>query len=274
MTETAKNLQCMEVWGGFQPVNSGVIMPGLDAWVFSQPAGGASDGGDVHYVSSCAAGEIARMLLADVAGHGAGVSAIAGRLRTLMRRYIISHDQTQLVVSLNRDFAGQTEDGRFATAVIMTFRATKNHLQVSNAGHPPPLWYRSRQRRWTFLDVNEQNGGIPLGIEETEYRQFEADLAVGDIILCYTDALSEARDDLGELLGSDGLMRLAQALDVTDPSTIVPQLLAAVEKLHPGNLSADDLTVLMFRPNGLRRRIPLRDRLLSPLRFFKARLRG
>ena len=48
--------EAMEVWGGNQPADSGVIMPGLDAWVYSRPHGEATAGGDVHYVSSCATG--------------------------------------------------------------------------------------------------------------------------------------------------------------------------------------------------------------------------
>jgi len=49
----------MEIWGGNRFVETGVELPGLDAWVYSRPHGGAEGGGDVHYVSSCAAGMIA-----------------------------------------------------------------------------------------------------------------------------------------------------------------------------------------------------------------------
>ena len=68
--------QCMEVWRGNQPVDNGVVMPGLDAWVYSRPLGDAKAGGDVHYVSSCATGRITRLLVADVSGHGAETRAV------------------------------------------------------------------------------------------------------------------------------------------------------------------------------------------------------
>src|SRR5205814_3709017 len=54
--DDVKYLQCMEVWGGNQVVDSGVVMAGLDAWVYSRPVNDDEGGGDVHYVSSCAAG--------------------------------------------------------------------------------------------------------------------------------------------------------------------------------------------------------------------------
>src|SRR5437899_11480300 len=85
----AQHMQCMEVWGGNQAVDSGVVMVGLDAWVFSRPFEQSQEGGgDVYYVSSCATGRITRLLVADVSGHGSAVCDVAGQLRSLMRRNI------------------------------------------------------------------------------------------------------------------------------------------------------------------------------------------
>src|SRR5437899_58220 len=94
-------MQCMEVWGGNQVVDSSVAMAGLDAWVYSRPYGQADGGGDVHYVSSCATGRITRLLVADVSGHGVAVCDVAAQLRTLMRRYVNYLDQTRFVRSMN-----------------------------------------------------------------------------------------------------------------------------------------------------------------------------
>ena len=82
-------LQCMEVWGGNDAVQSAVTMPGLDAWVYSRPHQGDAAGGDVHYLSSCATGRITRLLIADVSGHRQRVADIAVRLRNLMRQFEI-----------------------------------------------------------------------------------------------------------------------------------------------------------------------------------------
>src|SRR6478609_2236552 len=89
----AQVMQCMEVWGGNQLADSGVVMAGLDAWVYSKPFGGAEGGGDVYYVSSCATGRITRLLVADVSGHGASVGGLAVQLRTLMRKHVNQIDQ-------------------------------------------------------------------------------------------------------------------------------------------------------------------------------------
>src|SRR5206468_3083758 len=143
-------------------------------------------------------GRIMRLLVADVSGHGAAVRDTAMRLRELMRRFVNHIDQNRFVRSMNHEFAMLSKDGSFATAVVTTFFAPTNSLVLCNAGHPAPLIFRSRERRWEFL---EQSGNIPLGIDDVaEYVQFGADLAVGDLVICYTDSLIESRDPRGEML--------------------------------------------------------------------------
>ena len=90
------HMQCMEVWGGNQVVDDSVAVAGLDAWVYSKPFGGSDGGGDVYYVSSCATGRIARLLLADVSGHGEAVRKTGVGLRDLMRRHIQWYKHTVL----------------------------------------------------------------------------------------------------------------------------------------------------------------------------------
>jgi serine phosphatase RsbU (regulator of sigma subunit) len=265
----------MEVWGGNHAVDTGVIMAGLDAWLFSQPHG-EGDGGDIHYVSSCAAGMITRLLVADVSGHGAAVSDVAAGLRKLMRRYINYHDQTRFLGEIDREFSGlKRAPGSFATAVAITFESVGNRFLMCNAGHPPPLRWSSRARQWEAIarprtdDASPDN--IPLGIDtEGCYNQVETRLAVGDLVLCYTDSLTEARDAGGEFLGVDGLLRVLQTIDPSEPSRIIPTLLERVEALHERNLRTDDVTILLFRPNGLFPRLPLKSYLLIPYHLVRS----
>src|SRR5436190_20843696 len=97
MDDSAHHMQCMEVWGGNQLADSGVVMAGLDAWVYSKPFGGAEGGGDVYYVSSCATGRIVRLLVADVSGHGAKVAQVATGMSAIIRKLVIQHAHTCFV---------------------------------------------------------------------------------------------------------------------------------------------------------------------------------
>jgi serine phosphatase RsbU (regulator of sigma subunit) len=260
-----KLMQCMEVWGGNQRTDSGVIMPGLDAWIYSEPWQNETAGGDVHYLSSCASGQVVRMLVADVSGHGSAVASTASQLRVLMRRYVNDHDQGRFVRSLNREFTAASTNGIFATAVAMTFDSPTNNLLICNAGHPPPLWYQSSKRQWTYLVPKEaESANVPWGIEDgVEYEQFAVRLRVGDLVLCYTDSLVEARDASGELIGQAGLLELVRKLDMPEPAGLVSRILKTIEQQGKGHLDRDDVTCLLIRPNGLRPKVPYFDKLAA-----------
>jgi len=267
-------MQCMEVWGGSQPIDAHIQMSGLDAWVYCKPFQGATAGGDVYYVSSCATGRITRLLVADVAGHGAASEEPARVLRDLMRKYVNYLDQTRFVEEMNGKFVALSECGCFATAVVTTFFATNGQLSICNAGHPPPLVYRAGAKSWSFLESVSSEGEIhsdlPLGVvERVGYQLGQFSLGTGDMLLCYTDSLVEARRQNGEWLGMEGLLRIARGLNDCESSGIVRRLLDAIASECSGGTDADDMTVLVFRANGQGRRIPLRIRCLAPLRVIR-----
>lgn len=273
-------MQCMEIWGGNTLVDNSVSMAGLDAWVYSKPYESADAGGDVHYLSSCATGRIARILVADVAGHGAQVRDIAVTLRGLMRRYVNHLDQRSFVRSMNKQFTQFSQASCFATAVVLTFFGPTNYLTLCNAGHPTPLLYRAKEKRWMLLERGGDSSGdsdivnIPLGIDDiTDYQQAGVQMEVGDMVLCYSDSLIEAFASPGEMLGEKGLLEIVGGIDTSDPSKIIPLLLGAIESRLPGNLSKDDVTALLFRATGPSRSSYLR-RLAGEVRVVGAVIRS
>lgn len=274
-------MQCMEVWGGSQLTERGVTFGGLDVWIYSKPHGDAQHGGDVYYASSCATGRIARLLLADVAGHGSSVASTAADLRTLMRRFVNRLDQAEFVRLLNQQFTELSKDGKFATAVVVTFFEPSGRMTVCNAGHPRPLLYRAAQQRWDFLgtpDSHRAHGGpsnLPLGLLKlSEYDHFDIELQPGDYVVSYTDALMESSDASGDMLGEDGVLRILRLLGDQDPHDLGGKLLAEIADRYPRNLTDDDVTVLVLRANGNKLRYPLGEKLGALGRFTAALLRG
>lgn len=101
--------------------------------------------------------------------------------------------------------------------------------------------------------------------------RFDVLRRLGDVILCYTDSLAEAKGPNGEMLGADGLLRIASGLGNVNASQLIPSLLAEIARSDSTYGSRDDVTCLAFRPNGLRPSIPIRDMVLAPLRLMLAR---
>jgi serine phosphatase RsbU (regulator of sigma subunit) len=246
----------MEIWGGNSAVAEAFETPGLDGWVFSRPYEQAEGGGDVHYVSLCGGGIITRMIIADVSGHGAAVAEVARSLRAMMRRNINRKSQARLVRELNRQFAELAQLRQFATAVVATYLANKRRLTVCNAGHPAPLWYRADRHQWTLLNHATAERGpaaanLPLGIDEAgAYDQFAVVLGRDDLLIFGTDALIEAADPSGRMLGEEGLLELARGLDRAEPAQLGPALLEAVECHRGGAPAEDDVTLLALHHNA------------------------
>jgi serine phosphatase RsbU (regulator of sigma subunit) len=264
-------MQCLEIWGGTRAAEEAVSVHGLDIYVFSEPHRGADAGGDIYLASMCDAGNVARFVLADVAGHGETVSALADSLRGLMREHVATIDQTQLTRALNAEFTSVSREGKFATAVLATYFAPTDHLIVVNAGHPPPLWYRAEVGAWGLLEPDapgsirdfgpecprasdaEEIGvsNLPLGVvEPTDYCQFAVHLARGDLVVLYTDSLIEAANPDGELLGLDGLLELVGSVDLAELGAISGSIREALRRFRGGAPPEDDLTLLVLHHNA------------------------
>lgn len=263
-------MQCMEVWGGNRAIDTGVRMPGLDAWVYSRPYGSekAADpsqvgGGDIHYVTSCNTGRITRLCIADVSGHGEKVSKAAIALRKLMGKFSNYVDQTRFVEELNRKFSDIASEegeevvtGSFATAVVASFFAPGDELSICNAGHPHPAKYNAAERRWELLTPTTSDdaglANLPLGVlSPTRYPSASIPFLPGDIVLFYTDSLIEARLVGGGMLGLKGLLEVLNGLGKPNPKNLIPKLL---EKITERSLNAvifdDDVTALLIQRNA------------------------
>ena len=267
----SEKMQCMEVWGGNRATWSQFSVPGLDLWVHSQPFRNSVGGGDVYYLSSCASGRITRMLLADVSGHGASVAPVAVALRDLMRQNINFIRQTHLVSSLNSRFESISAAGCFATTLVSTFFSPTKTLSICNAGHPLPLFRDMITGQWKPCDTGtDENSGnnIPIGIlDDGTYRSSKLRLNVNDMVLTYTDSLSEATGADGDLLGTRGVCDIVNSLSAVPPESLIPELLSAIRRLNSDNLMADDTTVMLLRANGSG--VPFIENLKAPFRMLK-----
>ena len=273
-------MPCMEVWGGSQLTARGVVFGGLDAWVYSKPHGKARRGGDVYYASSCAAGRISRLLLADVSGHGTSVAAIAADLRLLMRRFVNRWDQKEFVRLLNEQFSALSTKGTYASAIVSTFFAPTRRLVLCNAAHPRPILYRVSQKEWSLMghEGPPQLPGplnLPLGLMSiTEYEHFDVELEPGDCVLTYTDALIESSDADGEMLGEEGVLRILKLLGDVKPEKLIDALLGEIAERYPENLSNDDVTLLIVRANGAAQSFTLKDKMRAAARMAGGAIRS
>lgn len=278
-TKPTTSLQCLQVWGGTEAADQALAMTGLDGYLYAKPHDGAKRGGDVYYLSSCASGRITRALLADVAGHGSDVSETAQDLRSLMQRYVNFTNQQRFMQAMNRKFARIADDGRFATAVAMSFYAPTRKLSLSNAGHPAPMWYRAKDKRWQVLGLDPSDrsskamADLPFGVtDDAGYQQTDITFAAGDMLLMYTDALIECKDTNGRQIGVRGLCDRLNDIDADEPDAIIPALIDRLTREDANDLTDDDVTALLIAANGAKHE--WRKMLIAPFNAIRGIVRG
>jgi sigma-B regulation protein RsbU (phosphoserine phosphatase) len=247
-TEHQRALMCMEVWGGNRQVLRTVDMPDLQAWVYSNPLATKS-GGDVYYFSVCGREVLSRVVLAEVSGHGADVSAPAEVLHALIGKHINTWDETDFVKELNRSFRNRASNGNYATAIVFGFPRSTGKAVFTNAGHLPPLWYQSGSQSWTFLneetcDDNCDIEGVPVGlIPGTHYRQNVIQFGASDMLILYTDGITEAENGSGEMLGRDRLLDWFRLAPTDNPAAAGQYLLDRLNDFRSHN-PIDDETII------------------------------
>ena len=242
----------MELYGGNRRAAYPVQLPGFAGWVCCCPLQPAAGGGDLYYLSACLQGQIARVVLADVAGHGEVVSAAAVELRGAVREHVDQWDQSLLIRRLNDSFLDGGNQARYATAFVASYFSATGEMLFTNAGHLPPLWYRAAQKEWSLLldstPYSKSIVDLPLGlIAGTSYTQTAVQLEPGDLLLLYTDGINESCNDSGEQLGLERLLSLARSLPTGSPAAAGQALLAAIEQFRGSKPPADDQTVVALQ---------------------------
>ena len=251
---TPHRLNCAETWASNEGASSLVELPGLSVWVHSTPFGTGEAGGDVHYVSVCPSCIVSRIALADVSGHGRAVASLSEKLRQLMQKHLTALEQTGLMRDLNEAVEVELDRVHYATMVAVGFHGRRGLLVMTNAGHPPPFWYRSRRNEWVWFEpqsAKEQTldvRGTPLGLlPNVSYDRMIVKPEPGDLIVLYSDGVSEATNPAGRELGRDDLMALSRTLDTRSAETFGSQLVEAVSAFRAGKVLEDDETVIVLQ---------------------------
>lgn len=278
-TQQQHELQCMEVWNGSKHVENNVQAPGFSAWIYSKPYQGSKNGGDVYFLTLCMGGVLSRLLLGDVAGHGADASATSLKLRQSIRKFINYKNQQRLVAEINTHFASLEQDGRFATAIIATYQSNKRKLTLTNAGHPRPLYFSAREQRWSYLEEVIAGGAemsnLPFGIQSgIGYQNYSIKVESGDMLLLYTDAFVEVSSQQDRLLGEAGLLSLVKQTGDNDTLDMIGRsIIQSVVDYTQSEIFDDDATLLLVRFNE-HRSVTLKSKLSGYREWIRGLVRG
>jgi sigma-B regulation protein RsbU (phosphoserine phosphatase) len=184
------------------------------------------------------------VVVGDVAGKGISAALLMAHLAAATRICLRgSPTLSDAVRQLNCLVLDAITDDRFITFVVAVLDSDQSRLTVINAGHLPPLLRRAGRNSFQVEELATDVAGLPLGVHDCQYRQFETAFEPGDSLLLYTDGVNEARNAAGELYGMDRL-RSAMSAAPRDPEGIVNFVLSGLQQFTQSRLAGDDVTML------------------------------
>jgi phosphoserine phosphatase RsbU/P len=257
MQSTPRRLACAETWAGHKEAASLVELPGLTAWVYSVPVGPDHVGGDVHYASVCPSCIVSRIALADVSGHGQTVAALGEKLQELMQLYLRDLEQIALMRDLNQALREDFGDGHYATMVAVGWHGRRGLMVMTNAGHlhlfgiVPRAMIGAGLKRYGAGERGRVSG-VTLGLlPAVTYDRLVIRPQSGDIVLLYSDGVSEATNPAGTELGRDGLIDLVRAIDFRSPDALGTRLASALCGFRGDGEPQDDQTIIIMKRNDI-----------------------
>lgn len=267
-------LACSEIRGGNHPIHETVALPGLQGTLYSSPCSGAR-GGDVHYLSVCGSGLLARVCVADIAGHGDTLAAVGAEMHAHLRRSVNTIDERRVLRSLDRRLSA-VEAHALTTAALLTYYAPARRLTVSYAGHPRGWLYRAATNEWLRLEAGEATPGcgplvdLPLATGfSPAFARRKLRVDPGDRILLVTDGVLEAPSPEGDEFGAEGVARVLQQHDGSCEAVGAALLAALLSHVRCDALTHDDVTFFLGEfvegPAGPALWHVVRNRVLRPL---------
>jgi sigma-B regulation protein RsbU (phosphoserine phosphatase) len=181
--------------------------------------------------------------LGDVSGKGSA-AALYGAVATGILRSISPQklQPSELLHLLNQLVSDRRVDGRYMTMCFATWQKARNKLRLANAGQTQPLLWKDRHVEQIALS------GFPIGIfDDAIYEEWSVRLSPGDILLLFSDGLTEAANREGKFFGTDRIKDVLAANAHLNSTELADRLFDAVQEFTQGGAITDDRTLVVMK---------------------------
>jgi serine phosphatase RsbU (regulator of sigma subunit)/pSer/pThr/pTyr-binding forkhead associated (FHA) protein len=203
-------------------------------------------GGDYYDFIPYPDGRVA-LALGDVSGKAMPAALLMTSLQARVR--VLAEeppDVAQLLTRLNRITAANCPSNRFVSFFFSVLDPATGELVYSNAGHNPPLLLRS-----TGQVEPLEGGGLLLGIfPHATYDAFRCRMGTGDVLLLFSDGVTEAVNPAGEEFGEERVIAVLRRNRERSAGEILSAVTQAVTDFAAGAPAADDLTLIAAKRTG------------------------
>jgi phosphoserine phosphatase RsbU/P len=182
--------------------------------------------------------------LGDVSGKGTAAALLMSSLHAAVHAQAGSHETLVATISaVNKYLADNIPANRFVTLFYAELDPDSGALSFLNAGHNPPLIVHA-------AGTVEQlaSGGLPLGIKpDADYREGRTQLQPGDVLVIYSDGVTEAVSPSGEEFGATRLYEVVSRNIESSAAGIRDRIESSLTKFAQGTSAADDITLVIVK---------------------------
>lgn len=200
-------------------------------------------GGDTYDLFPLPDGRVA-LVIADVTGNGVTAATLAVMVKYTVRAYAVEDpDPSRVLARLNEATRHQTDDSTYATVCYALLDPATGTLRLGNAAHPPALHYRSEDEICEPLACEP---GIMAGfLPDQQYESITLQPQAGDVLVFYTDGVTEARCGKAQF-GPERLSRLLCQFAHLPAQEIAAAIYGAVTD-HTAGERTDDIALLVLK---------------------------
>ena len=185
------------------------------------------------------------LVIADVSGKGAPGAILMATTRAIVRTKAEEMwTAEELMDRVNRSLCEDTRPTEFVSMFYSVLDTDTASLTYTNAGHNPPILFHEGETR--FLEA----GGVPLGIlDDADYDEEQIQLASVDVLLFYTDGVTETINDEKKLFGVSRFIRIVQRNLALDAQDLIDVIYRKVVEFAAGGAQSDYLTLIVLKVN-------------------------
>lgn len=182
--------------------------------------------------------------IADVSGKGVPASLLMANMQAFLQVICRQNIPIDEATGLINDLISQnTSDGKFITFFWGIFNDINKTVKYVNAGHNPPLLIRDGNI------IKLEIGGMILGVMKTvwQYKSETVQLQPGDVLILFTDGISEAMNKAGEEFSDSALEKLALSITEETAENILKKIKQEVQNFAEGTTQSDDMTLVVLK---------------------------
>ncbi len=188
------------------------------------------------------------LAIGDVSGKGISAALLMASLRASLRGMTLDdpHDLAVMMEKVNRLVYEASASNRYATFFFATYNTATRELVYVNAGHNPLFLVRHQGDK--FHVERLEDGGPVIGLLSfATYQEQRLLLAPGDLLLTYTDGISEAMTEDDEEWGEERMLAAAQTLHAETAQHVLEHLFAEADQFTGKAPQYDDMTLLVLK---------------------------